>query len=397
LHAPATFLPEEGFSQALRAVFVNNARSAPNKALLREEGGRREAPDGRRTRAAQNARRFERAYGRRAFGFTLLELLVVVAILSAVAVASFGLVGEDRAQVRIEDTRNRLGLLRRAVLGVESPAYGGEMRFSGFVADNGRLPVNLRELIDDGVLAARGAVQPDFYDSIDSECVQTTTGTKTTLGEAARLLKGHRGSYLSSVAHNGEFRDGWGNVGTTSAEEAINFGWDVGQIMNGSVLVPDSLSITSLGADNAPGNTGGIEAETDQSMSIAPADWKIPLDGWKVTLKNMGSGSIAIDPDGHLGVTLMVFENTGTPGSWRQYRSQDSSCDDSKTSLDAGESCEFSFTNATGCTDVAASVPLGRHVLVLTAKHELSSGRRIVTQVDFFPGTLPPNLVWEIR
>jgi prepilin-type N-terminal cleavage/methylation domain-containing protein len=349
-----------------------------------------------------------------ASGFTLLELLVVVAILSAVAVASFGLIGEDRAQVRIEDTRNRLGVLRRAMLGVESPAYGGEMRLSGFVADNGRLPVNLRELLDDGVLAARAGVIPGLSASIDSACFQT--GTPVPLGEAARLLKGHRGSYLSSVAQNGEFRDGWGNVGTAPADETDNFGWDVDQIMNGSDPVPDSLTITSLGADNTAGQSAGIDAEADQTMRIAPADWKIPLNGWKVTLKNAGSaplliGTIDAAATGasfsRLGVTLMVFENTGGSGSWRQYRSRINSCVTSpeKTTLDVGESCEFSFTDVTGCDDVAASVPLGRHVLVLTANHDLlvnptppaKPKGQIVTQVDFFPGTLPPNLVWEIR
>ena len=342
-----------------------------------------------------------------ASGFTLLELLVVVAILSAVAVASFGLIGEDRAQVRIEDTRNRLNVLRRAVLGVESPAYGGEMRLSGFVADNGRLPENLRQLLNGTGLVGRADVRagapPALSASIDAECFQTGTGDS--LGEPARLLKGHRGSYLSSVAQNGEFRDGWGNIALVGDRD--NFGWQMELTTNVDGIV-EGMSITSLGADNARGQTtAGIEAEVDQTMSIGPEDWTIPLDGWKVTLRNAGSGSLpigAIDapPSGvahfdKLGITLMVFENTtGIPlGRWRQYRSQDNSCG-AVDSLAPGESCEFTFTNVTGCTNIPARVPLGRHILVLTANHGLPT-RRVVTQVDFFPGTLPPRLVLEVR
>ena len=322
---------------------------------------------------------------------------MVVAILSAVAVASFGLIGEDRAQVRIEDTRNRLNVLRRAVLGVESPAYGGEMRLSGFVADNGRLPENLRQLLNGTGLVGRADVRagapPALSASIDAECFQTGTGDS--LGEPARLLKGHRGSYLSSVAQNGEFRDGWGNVDTVPADDAQNFGWEMEPP---SDATQQQLIIRSLGADNTRGQTtAGIEAEVDQEMSIGPEDWTIPLDGWKVTLRNAGSDPIVFHTTGPLGFTLMMFEL----GRWRQYRSHHNSCG-AAVSLDSGASCEFTFAAKTICPaspndiEIDARVPLGRHLLVLTANHGLPT-RRVVTQVDFFPGTLPPKLVLEVR
>ena len=58
---------------------------------------------------------------RPARGFTLIELLVVVAVLSSVALLAFGVATEDRAQLRYNDTRTRLGQLERAILGRLGP------------------------------------------------------------------------------------------------------------------------------------------------------------------------------------------------------------------------------------------------------------------------------------
>lgn len=347
-----------------------------------------------------------------ASGFTLAELLVVVAILSATALTAFGLVSEDRAQVRIDDTRNRLTILRRAVLGLETPAYGGEMRLAGYVADNGRLPDNLRELVDGAATGhvAQAGVTPELASSLDGGCVQTGTGES--LGIVARVLKGHRGNYLASAAHDGEFRDGWGNE---KAGDDPNFGWEV------TFPADATLVITSLGANNSldadpPGAES--EAEADQKMRIAGADWRVSLDGWRVTLRNVGNAFKAngsTDPDNvydgfgttdfnKLGVALLVFENRdGASWKWRQYRSTDTACDSvSADTLEEGESCTFTFGETVACATTGdtlpARVPLGRHVLVLTVDDGLPPpARRIVAQVDFFPGARPLNLLWTIR
>ncbi|MDR3214075.1 MAG: type II secretion system GspH family protein [Azoarcus sp.] len=338
-------------------------------------------------------------------GFTLAELLVVVAILSATALAAFGLVSEDRAQVRGDDTRNRLTILRRAVLGPETPAYGGEWRLAGYVADNGRLPEHLRDLLDSVDHAPQAGVTPLLTATVDGACVQTGTGGS--LGDVARVLKGHRGNYLGGLASDGRFRDGWGNEGAPGEEDALDFGWQV-------VLGVDaSLEMTSLGADNAPGETTGAAAEADQSMKIADADWRVALDGWQVTLRNAGSDPLdahdfGVNDFSQLGLALLVFENTGADGRWRQYRSHFNSCPagTSTPTLEAGESCVLKFVagsdgkiacDAPG-NRIAAQAPLGRHVLTLTAGGALPPlVRRVVAQADFYPGAHPPNLVWEFR
>ena len=341
-------------------------------------------------------------------GFTLIELLIVVAILSAVAMVSIGLMSEDRAQIRIDDTRNRLAVLRRAVLGVASPAYGGEMRLSGFVADNGRLLTDIHELLgrelldaDDNVvrtLVARAGVVPNYHDTVDSECVQTGSGTP--LDAAARLLKGHRGNYLAGAAHNGAFRDGWGNVG--QGDDAINFGWTV---QSGDA--DNNVTFTSLGADNNVGatTTPAVAAEDDQAMSIADAEWRVPLDGWQVTVSNASSDAAPISISG-LSAQLLVFENTPPGGRWRQFKANGAAC---PGPLASGESCALRYVaNADGeiecdspANSIEARVPLGRHVLVVSADVtdtvSATVTRRIVRQVDFYPGALPPNLTLEVR
>jgi prepilin-type N-terminal cleavage/methylation domain-containing protein len=321
-------------------------------------------------------------------GFTLVELLVVVAILSATAVAAFGLMTEDRVQVRIDDTRNRLTLLRRAVLGLDSPAWGGEVRLSGYVADNGVLPATLRDLLTvPENYGEQAGIDPVFSDAISDECL--SLGTDTPLGPPARLLKGHRGNYLAGAARNGEFRDGWGNVGQGADD---NFGWDLNDD------VADSLTVTSLGADNLPGSATGVPMEADVSMTITPDDWHVPLDGWQVTIKNVSTGSL----NGVPGLALLVYENTNTGRRWRQFRNTDSDC---LSSLPIGESCLLSFAADTdgkiacdtATNTIPARVPLGRHVLVLTLGNALPADHRTVAQIDFHPGTHQPNLTLEIR
>jgi prepilin-type N-terminal cleavage/methylation domain-containing protein len=340
-------------------------------------------------------------------GFTLLELLVVVAILSATALAAFNLASEDRAQVRIDDTRNRLTILRRAILGPEAPVYGGEMRLAGYVADNGRLPTSLRELLDeDGHKPRAGAKPKKPGSAIDDQCIQSSSTDPDELA----VLKGHRGNYLAGAAHRGEFRDGWGNVDPDLDPADPDFGWKLTPIATGNDI---GIEIRSLGLDNAldadPPDPDADPArpEADRIMPIADADWRTPLDGWQVTFKNVGDVPLQASEYGasnfdELGFVLLVFENIDETGRWREYRSAKNSCDASE--LPPEGVCHLSFVgdgqvmcNMTG--SIAAKVPLGRHVLALTVNGALpsSAGRRIVTLVDFFPGAHPPNLTLAAR
>jgi prepilin-type N-terminal cleavage/methylation domain-containing protein len=319
-------------------------------------------------------------------GFTLIELLLVVAILSATALAAFGLVSEDRAQIRIDDTRNRLNILRRAIVGIDGPAYGGEVRLSGFVADNGRLPASIAELrsnnLESSPMLSQLARSVKFSGNTDTTCVQT--GTLDDVGPAAAaitLTKGHRGDYLSGAS--GAFRDGWGNVGTeTDISETstfdetddVNFGW--------TFMPGPPLQIASNGLDNLP------DGEKDARTTIAEADWTVDLTGWKVTIRNRTSASLSALSD--LQAALLVFRNTGTNGEWLRYSS--GKCD---TDIAVDESCIVTFPGPGACP----GVPIGRHLLVLLSASGVypSSTAPVTVPLDFFPGVQLPNATLEVR
>ncbi|MDR2364535.1 MAG: prepilin-type N-terminal cleavage/methylation domain-containing protein [Zoogloeaceae bacterium] len=364
-------------------------------------------------------------------GFTLVELLVVVAVLAATALAAFGLMTEDRAQVRMDDTRTRLTILRQAIIGLETPAYGGAMRLSGFVADNGKLPSSLDELLtlpsvpsDDAspptkayaaladVMAA--SARPKLANTLNDKCYPDPPANGDELPEdTPSLLKGHRGQYLAGAAQNGAFRDGWGNHGkddnppTDNDADKLHFGWQVrfnGDDAAKNDLPDDNLermTITSLGADNLKGQSSDLNlaAEADISMEIRPEDWQVNLAGWRITLTNRSGVDIS-SPETP-GVTLLVFENTLEGGRWRQFRSKTNSCEEFDLLINE-QSCAFEFTGKTDCGDaksIDARVPLGRHLAILTLDGKLptNSSLRRMTTADFYPGTLQPELHWEIR
>jgi hypothetical protein len=313
---------------------------------------------------------------------------------------------EDRAQVRIDDTRNRLTLLRRATLGLETPAYGGQMRLSGYVADNGQLPGSIQDLLTPNGHAEQGLVSPKFSFATDSSCTQTG-GDTATLSESP-LVKGHRGNYLASVAHGGEFRDGWGNEAALEPEclnVDKNFGWCV--TSNAS-----AMTITSLGADNMKDDSSSSSAsanaaaETDQSMTISKTDWLVEPAALQIQIRNASSGNADFS---NLGAALLVYKNDGTnegKGQWLQLQWHGSPSSGCYDVMDNGDACWVTFASA-----CSASIPLGRHVLALTRTTDTDgegtkkrlplvfpgTQTAITTTVDFYPGVTPPDIVWDIR
>ncbi len=126
-------------------------------------------------------------------GFTLLELLVVILLLSALALSLSNFLVSTDDQLRYDDTKSRLEAIRQATLGTER-VLAGRPVVSGFVADIGRLPDSVDELLE-----AHGL--PAFaYDP------------------ATGLEAGWRGPYLPGLPEltTGEraWNDGWGRAFT---------------------------------------------------------------------------------------------------------------------------------------------------------------------------------------
>lgn len=288
-------------------------------------------------------------------GFTLIELLVVVAILSAASLLAFGVFSEDRTQIRYDDTRQRLQILRRAILGHNGPSTGEES--AGFVADNGALPTDLITLLQPGSLQARAVRSPIFDPKPDdTTCANDGNADDIALTDAgAQLVKGHAGDYLGGLAVNGHFRDGWGNVSST--DDAQNFGWQTA--FDGTAK---TLTITSLGLDNI---SGGFDFGSDFGLTVATNDWLLPISGWSVTVKNARSTDI---PANNLSLSLLVYVNNTSGGQWLRYATTALA-----TCLGPGSGCVSSATlNFTdGCKPGESvtnkgRIPQGRHLLVLT-------------------------------
>jgi len=209
-------------------------------------------------------------------GLTLLELLVVVFILSALALSALSFTNNADEQFRFEDTRTRIEKIKTAVIGQPEQTLNGEPAVSGFVADIGRLPNTIQELIEPLSL-------PDWgFD----------TGTNS------GIWAGWRGPYLTTVTEQNSaekaFRDGWGNPGNAAAD----YGWffeDTTTIDNDVPHdgVDRTLRIQSFGSDSVVGNSSGVTYGDDYPVDVLADssddfiqwhDYLFNLNGWSVTV-----------------------------------------------------------------------------------------------------------------
>lgn len=360
----------------------------------------------------------------RSAGFTLIELLVVIAILSTVTLLAFDVSTDDRAQLRYDDTRARLAALERAILGRLGPADPAAV--GGFVADNGRLPENVAELLSADALMAQTALTPVF-DPLPDTSTCANNGGETTPSPfkdasskdipAALLVKGHRGNYLGGLAFNGRFRDGWGNEAADATADAANFGWS---FVKDTTVTPAQLRIASLGTDNvADSSGGGTGYAADTEATIRTTDWQVPIGGWSVQVFNKSGNDISTSAN--LSASLIVFVNDSSGGHWQRLSSDTVTVDcldGTGDGLVNSTSCSASFTLtfSSGCypTDPSSNhgtVPQGRHLLVLVDSgstggtwssadkvyRRLSTSLPAVTQITAVAGMALPAARLEIR
>ncbi len=174
-------------------------------------------------------------------GFTLLELLLVILILGTLALSALSITQNSDSQIRFEDTRNRLEMIKKAVVGSVEQTVNGQPNISGFVADVGQLPACLKELVEN-----------------TTDCGNTITGL--TFNTTAGLWSGWNGPYLSVIADAKDgakrFRDGWQNVGTDD-----DFGWIVSA--NSTIL-----TVQSKGLDGVIGGSDDYEKDYPSSGDL---------------------------------------------------------------------------------------------------------------------------------
>lgn len=190
-------------------------------------------------------------------GFTLLEMTVVLLLMTLLASVAIRETNGLSFQVRYEQTRERLERIREAILGNPRQIINGQQAVSGFVADMGRLPENLRELLQSGSCSDPTKKTPlaciapatwtwtntVTYEGKCSDGISTTKTDCQTNGHGW-LNVGWNGPYLQVSDNPGDddvLTDGWGN----------NYQWQ----MVGAMLVIESWGKDGLDdPDNACGN-----------------------------------------------------------------------------------------------------------------------------------------------
>jgi prepilin-type N-terminal cleavage/methylation domain-containing protein len=324
-------------------------------------------------------------------GMTLLEMVVVIFILSMIALGTVAFTGNADDQFRYEETRSRLGEIRRAIVGEHDAVYAGSARLSGFVVENGRLPPDVPALHTKPTDYDDFGTQFPLFDPVPDGVTGINNGGEMPLGAANEiLLKGYQPN-LHLPAGGGGYFDGWGNRGT-----APNDGWWV------SPVPPvTNFKTTSLGADGA---TGGSDYAGDVEDDVVQDDWTQILDGWTVTLTNRSGADIT--PVGVLRVSLLVYVNDAdavNAFNWRRITS-DPIPIPGGTLLD-GASVTATFSDTTPDT----RVPIGEHLLVAvrdldgvshTADDDLlpnTDATRVTGHAAFFPRTTRPVVDLTIR
>src|SRR4051812_41686309 len=146
-------------------------------------------------------------------GFTLVELLMVIALIGTLAVLSITPIGDNINEGRFQDTVTRLQTIRDAMLGDPTLKNGQRTSF-GYVGDMGGIPT---------VAQGIGALV-------------TNPGLPVwTLDQTVHFGRGWNGPYLASASNGTNFTvDAWGNA-----------------LVYSPATSPPTL--TSLGADGATG------------------------------------------------------------------------------------------------------------------------------------------------
>jgi prepilin-type N-terminal cleavage/methylation domain-containing protein len=325
-------------------------------------------------------------------GMTLLEMVVVIFILSAIALAAVAFTGNSDDQFRYEETRTRLNEIRRAIVGNGDAVYAGSARLSGFVVENGRLPTDVLALHTKPTDYDDFGTQFPLFDPVPDSVTDINDGGEVTLNAANEmLLKGYQPNLHLPAGGTGYY-DGWGN------RAAPNDGWSV-------TPVPpvDNFKTTSLGVDGA---AGGSDYAQDMPDDVVQDDWTQILDGWAVTLTNRSGTDITFTPPAVLRVSLLVYMNDAdavNAFNWRRITSDPIPIPGG--TLSDGASVTVTFPDTTPDT----RIPIGEHLLVAvrdpdgashTADDTLflsADGTNVTGHALFFPRTTRPVVELIIR
>jgi prepilin-type N-terminal cleavage/methylation domain-containing protein len=238
--------------------------------------------------------------GTRSRGFTLLEMLLVIFLMALVASTGLMLTEGVEDQSKYDETKRRMELIRKAIVGDPTRTVNGGPEISGFVADMGRLPGCLAELIEI-------TPDPDNPEKFLSPCDGATEIPLSSLDPNSGLRAGWRGPYIQVLPERTgdlRFRDGYDNEGATVAADALNSGWiwqlyEAGEDPTTVVANAVILRIQSFGLDGTQPYPQGIVTDPTPTNRPIPLvvsnDWQIqlPLKA-AVMFKNQSAGNLPV-------------------------------------------------------------------------------------------------------
>lgn len=206
-------------------------------------------------------------------GFTLLEMTVVLLLMTLLASVAIRETNGLSFQVRYEQTRERLERIREAILGNPRQIINGQQAVSGFVADMGRLPVDLHELLERDFCPDRNYSKDACEEPLRSQ-------PQWAYDPASGLWSGWRGPYLNisgSALDDDAFTDGWGRLDSDKTDQ--NYGWRVEDGLELNTLSPHPTNdkrmvIQSYGKNH---EAGGADYDADYPSNRYSIDDTIPF------------------------------------------------------------------------------------------------------------------------
>jgi hypothetical protein len=242
-------------------------------------------------------------------------------------------------QVRYEQTRERLERIREAILGNPRQIINGQQAVSGFVADMGRLPVDLHELLEAQYCRPDREINrtnnPTDADTVcntnygigswisnapfkNGSCVNNVYTTQADCennnSQWIPLGFGWHGPYLNvsdSPADDDVFPDGWGRLASDKSDQ--NYGWRLTSGFEVNTAPPHPINtnrmvIQSYGKDHQiygvdydadyPNNRYSIDNSppyTQPAPLIDQEDWLVDISGGiEVSLLKPNSAAIPI-------------------------------------------------------------------------------------------------------
>lgn len=203
-------------------------------------------------------------------GFTLVELMVVVLIIGVTAKITLMATSEIVYKNRYELTQKRLDVIRKAIVGRHSSYINGQPNFSGFIADTGRLPTSIRELLQKqgscSITTGNNNISEAQCDFGGGTWVSTTWSDSPVSISDSNLTMGWNGPYIEyngNPDENNTFMDGWGRVSVN------NYGWvPTFPAFGGSIL------IESYGKDKSDEiNNDCLDYDDDCIINIEPSHY----------------------------------------------------------------------------------------------------------------------------